>query len=333
MIAPSPGRPSQSHPRPQLRLVLLRSHPQENVRWQARHLGRCAIVKDGKLALIYHTEDSSNGFHGARGTFGTFRQGLAWSDDGLHFKTESQPVLYPDNGPSKTPSGRGDEIPRIVEARQDLLPLLQRLEPHRYRSPSPPAKTSSTGQAWPHFAKPTTGNTASSGAKPASRHRTQRQRLQAVKSTANLDVLRRRRHAHRHFRQSHRLDPLEIAPVKPTHPRRRAQYGHDQDSRSPRRQFPRVHKFDSELVESVSPSHHQGIVHIYNSSDTTHGAPTGRSSPSCTTRSASLMTPTIQPNSSTAPMPPSSSPTAISKSSAQPSRRLSHRIAGITASG
>jgi len=89
----------------------------KNVRWEARAIiGAAAIVKNDKVALIYQGEDSTNGFHGERGTFGTMREGLAWSDDGLHFKPESQPVLYPDNGPHKEAEwSGGDEIPRIVE--------------------------------------------------------------------------------------------------------------------------------------------------------------------------------------------------------------------------
>src|ERR1017187_611645 len=88
----------------------------ENVRWEARAIiGAAAIVKDDKLALIYHGEDSSNGFRGMRGTFRTFREGLAWSTDGLHFKRESQPVLYPDNGPMKEAEwSGGDEIPPML---------------------------------------------------------------------------------------------------------------------------------------------------------------------------------------------------------------------------
>jgi predicted GH43/DUF377 family glycosyl hydrolase len=87
------------------------------VRWEARAiLGAAAIVKDGKLALIYHAEDSSNGFHGERGTFGTFRMGLAESTDGLHFARRPEPVLFPSNGPYKSAEWTGgDEIPRIVE--------------------------------------------------------------------------------------------------------------------------------------------------------------------------------------------------------------------------
>jgi predicted GH43/DUF377 family glycosyl hydrolase len=88
-----------------------------NVRWEARAiLGAAAIVKDEKLDLIYHAEDSSNGFLGMRGTVGTFRQGLAESTDGLHFTSRPEPVLYPENTPEKAAEWPGgDEIPRIVE--------------------------------------------------------------------------------------------------------------------------------------------------------------------------------------------------------------------------
>ena len=90
---------------------------QDYVRWESRAiLGAAAIVKDDNLALIYHAEDSSNGFHGERGTYGTFRMGLAHSTDGLHFERHHEPVLYPENGQYKSAEWTGgDEIPRIVE--------------------------------------------------------------------------------------------------------------------------------------------------------------------------------------------------------------------------
>ncbi|MDQ2840928.1 MAG: glycoside hydrolase family 130 protein [Acidobacteriota bacterium] len=87
------------------------------VRWEARAvLGAAVIVRNDKLWMIYHAEDSSNGFQGMRGTFGTLREGLAESSDGLHFQRRPEPVIYPADDAYTTAEWPGGcEIPRIVE--------------------------------------------------------------------------------------------------------------------------------------------------------------------------------------------------------------------------
>jgi len=87
------------------------------VRWQARAIvGAAAIVRAGKLCLIYQAEDTESGYNGLRDTLGTARLGLAESDDGVTFTRRPAPVLYPDDdfmAGAEWPGGC--EIPRIVE--------------------------------------------------------------------------------------------------------------------------------------------------------------------------------------------------------------------------
>jgi predicted GH43/DUF377 family glycosyl hydrolase len=87
------------------------------VRWEARAiLGAAAIVKEGKLCLIYHAEDTSEGYAGLRGSLGTFREGYAESKDGMNFQRHSEPVIYPAEDFMKDAEWLGGcEIPRIVE--------------------------------------------------------------------------------------------------------------------------------------------------------------------------------------------------------------------------
>jgi len=87
------------------------------VRWQARAIiGAAAVVRGGKLSLIYHAEDTESGYAGLRGSPGTMRLGLAESEDGLHFACRPEPVLYPDEDPMKDAEWPGGcEIPRLVE--------------------------------------------------------------------------------------------------------------------------------------------------------------------------------------------------------------------------
>ncbi len=84
------------------------------VHWEALHVfNPAAIVKDGKIFLIYRAEDDSGqmkiGGHNSR-------LGLASSSDGIHFQKHPTPVLYPDNDSQKwRESPGGVEDPRIVE--------------------------------------------------------------------------------------------------------------------------------------------------------------------------------------------------------------------------
>src|ERR1700758_5166134 len=69
------------------------------VHWEALHtFNPAAIVRDGKIYVLYRAEDDSGtmviGMH-------TSRVGLASSEDGVHFATEPAPVFYPDNDSQK----------------------------------------------------------------------------------------------------------------------------------------------------------------------------------------------------------------------------------------
>jgi len=85
------------------------------VRWEALHtFNPAAIVRDGKVYVLYRAEDDSGemqiGLH-------TSRLGLAESADGIHFTRRPQPVLYPDNDSQKDREWPGGcEDPRIVES-------------------------------------------------------------------------------------------------------------------------------------------------------------------------------------------------------------------------
>jgi predicted GH43/DUF377 family glycosyl hydrolase len=79
----------------------------KEIRWEEKNvLNPSAVVKDGKVYLIYRAQDSLM----------TSRLGLAVSDDGLHFTKEPSPVLYPDSDNMQQYEWKGGvEDPRIVE--------------------------------------------------------------------------------------------------------------------------------------------------------------------------------------------------------------------------
>lgn len=85
------------------------------VHWEALHtFNPAAIVKDGKVVLLYRAEDDSGdmkiGGH-------TSRLGMATSDDGMHFTRLSEPVFYPANDEQAArESPGGVEDPRLVES-------------------------------------------------------------------------------------------------------------------------------------------------------------------------------------------------------------------------
>jgi predicted GH43/DUF377 family glycosyl hydrolase len=85
------------------------------VRWEALHtFNPAAIVRDGKVYMLYRAEDDS----GAMMIGGhTSRLGMAESEDGIHFTRRAEPVFYPsaDDQQSREWPG-GVEDPRIVEA-------------------------------------------------------------------------------------------------------------------------------------------------------------------------------------------------------------------------
>ena len=58
----------------------------DTVKWEAKNvLNPTALVKDGKVYLLYRAQDSVM----------TSRIGLAISEDGIHFKRQAQPIFYP----------------------------------------------------------------------------------------------------------------------------------------------------------------------------------------------------------------------------------------------
>jgi len=85
------------------------------VRWEEfATFNPAAVVKDGKVFLLYRAEDASGdltiGHH-------TSRLGLAESGDGLRFSRRAAPVLYPDkDAQSKYEWTGGVEDPRLVES-------------------------------------------------------------------------------------------------------------------------------------------------------------------------------------------------------------------------
>lgn len=81
------------------------------VQWEAKDVfNPAAVVKDGKIYLLYRAEDTIGKFAG------TSRIGIAWSTDGMHFSRESKPVLYPDRDFMKKYEWEGGcEDPRIVQ--------------------------------------------------------------------------------------------------------------------------------------------------------------------------------------------------------------------------
>lgn len=76
--------------------------------WEAKDLfNPAAVVKDGKIYLLYRAEDKTGGGEWN----GTSRIGLAVSEDGIHFERHPQPVLIPTK-PYEWPGGCED--PRIT---------------------------------------------------------------------------------------------------------------------------------------------------------------------------------------------------------------------------
>jgi predicted GH43/DUF377 family glycosyl hydrolase len=84
----------------------------QTIKWEEKDVfNPAAVVRNGKVYLIYRAEDKIGKYAG------TSRLGLATSDDGLHFTKMPQPVFYPDNDSLKKYEWEGGvEDPRIVEA-------------------------------------------------------------------------------------------------------------------------------------------------------------------------------------------------------------------------
>ena len=84
----------------------------KSVAWEKKDVfNPAAIVRDGKVYLLFRAEDEIGKFAG------TSRLGLAVSSDGLHFEKMKEPVFFPDNDSLKVYEWEGGtEDPRVVEA-------------------------------------------------------------------------------------------------------------------------------------------------------------------------------------------------------------------------
>ncbi len=83
------------------------------VHWEALHtFNPAAVVKDGKIVVLYRAEDDSGTMKiGAH----TSRLGYAESTDGIHFKRLPAPVFYPANDAQKDAEwDGGTEDPRLI---------------------------------------------------------------------------------------------------------------------------------------------------------------------------------------------------------------------------
>jgi beta-1,2-mannosidase len=78
------------------------------VAWSEKNvLNPAAVVKDGKVYLLYRSQDSAM----------VSRLGIAVSDDGLHFTKMNEPVLFPAEDSMKKYEWKGGvEDPRLVES-------------------------------------------------------------------------------------------------------------------------------------------------------------------------------------------------------------------------
>ncbi len=84
-----------------------------SVAWEGDNVfNPAAVVRDGKVCLLYRAEDDSGAGIGGH----TSRLGLAESADGLHFTRRTAPVLFPAEDDQKADDWTGgDEDPRVVE--------------------------------------------------------------------------------------------------------------------------------------------------------------------------------------------------------------------------
>jgi len=84
------------------------------VHWEATHtFNPAAVVKDGKIYVLYRAEDDSG--KGKIGSY-TSRIGLAVSEDGIHFVKEPKPVMFPAEDDQKDHEWYGGcEDPRLAE--------------------------------------------------------------------------------------------------------------------------------------------------------------------------------------------------------------------------
>lgn len=83
----------------------------KSLHWEAKDVyNPAAVVRNGKVYLLYRAEDT------LKSVEGTSRIGLAVSKDGIHFKRQAKPVLFPENDFMKPYEWAGGcEDPRIIE--------------------------------------------------------------------------------------------------------------------------------------------------------------------------------------------------------------------------
>ena len=110
------ARPESGNPviAPRAESVFTDPVSKKPVNWEALHtFNPAAIVRDGKVFVLYRAEDDS----GAMEIGGhTSRLGLAESEDGVHFTRRGEPVFFPARDKQETREWPGGvEDPRIVE--------------------------------------------------------------------------------------------------------------------------------------------------------------------------------------------------------------------------
>ncbi len=83
----------------------------KDIHWEEHDVyNPAAVVKDGKVYMIYRAEDT------VKAVNGTSRLGLAESTDGIHFTRLPEPIFYPANDEMKRYEWMGGcEDPRVVE--------------------------------------------------------------------------------------------------------------------------------------------------------------------------------------------------------------------------
>jgi beta-1,2-mannosidase len=92
------------------------------VHWEYAHtFNPAAVVKDGRIVVLYRAEDDSGqaiiGGH-------TSRLGIATSDDGIHFTTAPEPVFYPAKDAQQEREWPGGvEDPRLAETGKGMFVL------------------------------------------------------------------------------------------------------------------------------------------------------------------------------------------------------------------
>lgn len=95
----------------------------EEVKWEfADTFNPAAVVKDGKIYILYRAEDDPTAGIGGR----TSRIGLAETADGIHIDSRrTTPVMYPDTTEvSRTYEWKGGcEDPRVIMAEKDGKPF------------------------------------------------------------------------------------------------------------------------------------------------------------------------------------------------------------------